>query len=177
YLSEIDSEDHAVTYVVALSRKVGTKLSSFGFNFQVSESSTGKEYGASRIFSVNTNGDVYLCGDTSKKISYLPEDGSMVTITIVVDFDGPNNDSAKATFTAYDTNGNKINEAEVGVTNGLAINDGILTMYEWSKWLSTYQAWFICEQDWNTPDPTAICIHKVYAIESDVITNPLENLE
>jgi len=164
-ISELEDEDNEITYIVSISKKPGTPVANAQFLLQVSESATGKNYGALNLLSTKPDGTVYLGG--TKMLSTLTDDGGSQTFRLVVDFDGADG-GKKALVTAYDAEGKAIDSVELGLPNDLASRE-LSTVLEWSKWLSTYQVWWMAL---GTGETTSIRVHSIYGVEGDIITAP-----
>lgn len=167
-ISDLKDEEHALTYILTLAKEPGTGLIRSSFSLQVSESATGKNYGAANLLTTANDGSVYLAGQSDHKLCTLSDDGTPVTFRLVMDLDGAE-DGTAALLTAYDESGTALAAVTMRVPS--AAQSEISTMLEWSEWLTTYQVWWTA---YGTGDGvnTAIRIHSIYGAAGDMITAP-----
>ena len=162
-LSDMKNKDNCVTYTITVSG-IDDFVSVSQFQLQVSGSRVGADYGNVTLFNTTEMGDIYLAGGKDIKIGVIDIDGTPLTFSVVVDFDGGTN--GNATVSAYSESGKLIGTKELSVPS-LASSKGVTSMLQWRDYLCHYRVWWNCSNG-NGKSNGYLNIHKVSAIEGNI---------
>ena len=165
-ISDVDIDDMSITYEFSISKNPGVTTMRTIMLLMISSSETGKSYGGLSVFGTTNDGGVYLADktkDSSMLIGTLRDDGTVLTLKFVIDFDGGSGGSAL--LTAYDEDNNQLASTTLSVPSS-AVADGVTSMVEFIKWLNTYQLFWLC-YDSGDGQKSDLRIHKLYAAEGN----------